>query len=208
MLSPYYNYLQWYVRGRRYSRREISPCYRLLYDQLADIALDGRSSAILEYGCGDAYLLRTIRARNSGVRLFGCDFSKTQIKSAKSLLQDATFDCQNVTSMTYADKAFDVAIGLSVLMYLNPHQLDAALRELRRTSRRIVLAEMSCRHFDEERARLFRAAQDGRFDYDYEKECRKAGFVDIRAGRCEHFWNPEINTLGEMGYSIIIANSD
>lgn len=207
LFSPYYNYVQWQFRGRKYSRRKISPCYQQLYDDVAETVLESRPHTILEFGCGDAYLLRTIRAHGKGERLYGCDFSRTQLKSAAALFPEAAFDLQNITSTTYSDKAFDVAVGLGVMMYLNPSQLGSALQELRRISQRIVLVEMSCRYLGEEQARRFKAEQDGRFDYDYEKECRRAGFANVYARRCEQFWNPQINTLGEMGYVIVVADS-
>lgn len=206
--TPYYNWLQWHLRGRKYSQRKVSPCYQQFYDELADLALNDSPSDILEFGCGDAYLLRKIHAKGTTARLYGSDFSRTQIKVASSLLPEAKFEFQDITATTYKDKAFDVAIGVSVLMYLNPAQLAVALKEIRRISRRFILAEFSCRYFSEEQARLFHEAQDGRYDYDYKNECSKAGFTNIMAYRCEQFWNPEINTLGEMGHSLIIAESE
>lgn len=204
--SAYFNALQWHIRGKKYSRREISSCYQQLYDDLADLALVGEPSNILEFGCGDAYLLRTIYARGRGAKLYGCDFSKTQLIAASALLNEAVFEVQNITSTTYRDKAFDVAIGVSVLMYLNPSQLTLALKEIGRISRRVILVEMNCWCFNEAQVKQFYAAQDGRFDHDYEKECMAAGFININVDRCEKFWDPEINALGEMGYAMITAD--
>lgn len=208
LFTPYYNSMQWHLRGKLYSQRDISSCYQKLYAELSDFVLCDNPSNVLEFGCGDAFLLRSIHARNQGIKLYGCDFSRTQLIKASTLLPDAIFEFQNIKSTTYADKAFDVAIGVGVLMYLNQNELSQALKELRRISRKVIIVEFSCRYFSEDKMKLFHNAKDGRFDYDYEKECFSAGFYEITARRCEHFWNPEINFLDEMGHSIVIASSE
>lgn len=203
--TPYYNRLQWWLRGRRYVTRKVSACYQCMYQELAHLCLQEQPAMLLEFGCGDAYLLRQIHARNTGIQLFGCDFSHTQLKEARNLLSEANFQYQDIRSTTYDDKAFGVAIGVGVLMYLTPRDLVRALAELRRISDTVISMEMDCRYLSKEKIEAFRGASDGRFDHDYEKGFRDAGFKNIQSRRIDAFWDPQINTLGEMGYGMIVA---
>ena len=205
--SPIYNFIQWHFRGKRYSEREISECYGLLYEDIANLILDLHPMSVLEFGCGDAYLLCTISSKTNNVSLSGCDFSKNQIKNVKFLLPNANFDLQNITATNYQANSFDVSVGLSVLMYLNPSQLTKALSELRRISRKVIAIEMSCKYFDQKQKEMFNDANDGRYDYNYSEEFLKAGFVNIEESRCDLFWDSKINHFNEMGYSIITADA-
>lgn len=203
--TPFYNRLKWWFRGQDYSDREISPCYQAMYHELAQLCLQARPVRLLEFGCGDAHLLRQISSNGCGIQLFGCDFSSTQLEGARSLLPEAKFELQDIRSTTYGNKAFSVAIGVSVLMYLSPRGLAEALAELRRISEIVISVEMDCRYLGKEKVEAFRNAADGRFDHDYPKAFDDTGFQTVESRRIEAFWDPQLNTLGEMGYGIIVA---
>ncbi len=203
--TPYYNRLQWWLRGRRYATREISACHQCMYQELAHLCLQEQPAMLLEFGCGDAYLLRQIHARNPGTQLFGCDFSQTQLKEAQKLLPEANLQYQDIRSTTYDNRAFGVAIGVSVLMYLSPRDLVRALTELRRISDTVISVEMDCRYLSKEKIEAFRRVADGRFDHDYEKGFSDAGFKNIQSRRIDAFYDPQINTLKEMGFGMIVA---
>lgn len=204
--SYYYNRLQWWLRGRSYKDREISACYEVMYQELADLCLKGQPGRLLEFGCGDAYLLRKIYEKTIDTQLFGSDFSETQVKAAQHLLPTAHFEWQDIRSMTYHDKSFDVAIGVGVLMYLAPSQLMQALKELQRISDTVISVEMDCLYFNEKQKESFRLARDGRFDHDYRKCFEEAGFNIIECRRIETFYDSEIS-IGEMGHGLIVAKS-
>ncbi len=205
--SPYYNRLQWYFRGLSYGSREISNCYLNLYDELCQLALVCKPSSVLEYGCGDAFFLRKLGALDPDVRLCGCDFSSSQLRFAKRLIPNGDLRLQDITETSYRDKEFDVVVGVSVLMYLNPLQLKMALRELGRIGGRVIIAEMSSANLCGDELESFFLAGDGRFDHDYFFELKNAGFTDIRFHRCGCFLDASTNTSGEMGYGIFSAKS-
>ena len=190
---------------KTYGQRNISGCYDSLYTELAKLILSKEPKVVLEFGCGDAYLLRRVRDLNNEIKLIGCDFSRSQIKNAKVLLKDAELDCQNIKATTYADNECDVAVGVSVLMYLNPEELHCALIEIKRISQIAIIVEYDCRYFNDDQKILFHSGNDGRFDYNFENECLKVGFTNVVSNRCEQFWDTDINVLGELGLSITIA---
>jgi len=204
-LTPYFNRLQWWWEGRSYAARNISACYRQMYQELARLCLEKQPATIMEFGCGDAYLLRQIHASRPQTKLFGCDFSKTQLREARKRLPDANFQYQDIRATTYEDKIFDVTIGISTLMYLTPQDLPKALKELGRISNTVISVETDSRYLSKKKKEELNNTADGRFDHDYQANFLSAGFKIVQSYRIECFWDPQINTLGEMGYGVIIA---
>lgn len=197
----------WEQRGLHYAERVLSPCYRLLYADLVDRTLAQQPQRVLEFGCGDAMFLRTLAAQAPTLTLSGYDYAASQIAAARTLLPGATFAVADITRLPEPDRTFDVAVGVGVLMYLMPAQLDAALGELARVSSCVIAAEMDCRFLSTAEKARFRRANDGRYDHDYAAAFAAAGYAVEVVEPVAPFFNPAVNTAGEMGYGLIVARS-
>lgn len=204
------NRVFWEIRGKTYSQEPMSAAYLSMYEELVALGTEVRPRSVLEFGCGHAYLLGRIAASaGPRVRLSGIDFSSSQLAQAKALLPDAAFTLQDLARpLEFPDKAFDLVLGVSVLMYLTEADARAAAAELHRVcGRRLMLAEFSRPHLDPEGQRRFDDARsyDGRQAHDYPRLLADAGFSSVEVRRFRGFTDPSLNKSGEMPQTLFLA---
>lgn len=201
----------WKKRGKDYAKEVQSESYRQMYDMIAALCLAEKPAHILEYGCGYGYLLKRtseLDKKREIQEYNGIDFSGTQIQNARINFPHGKFVQADLTKGLdfYANRKFDVVVGVGVLMYIQPDHIHAVIAELARVCRKkILLAEYYFKFLNQDiQARYLNANKhDGRCVYDYESLLKEHGFRDVKIERLKCFEDPSINTLNEMPQMLI-----
>jgi protein-L-isoaspartate(D-aspartate) O-methyltransferase len=90
---------------------------------------------ILDVGCGKAFLLHDLAQALPGLEIAGLDISDYALTHAKK--EARPFLTQgSATKLPYADASFDLVISITTLHNLPCDQLDLALREMNRVSKK------------------------------------------------------------------------
>ncbi|MBZ5557415.1 MAG: class I SAM-dependent methyltransferase [Acidobacteriia bacterium] len=208
-LASRYPSLYWLRRGRTYyQQREESACERLMHEAVLDRIAALKPSRLLEYGAGNGSFLRKIQARMPDVECFGVDFSASQLAVARAAMPGANLSVGNLTHLKFETGAFDVVVGLGVLIYVRPQDRRRVFGELRRVCRgHLVAVEYITKFFDAGMKARFDGARDFRYDYDIEQHVRDAGFDVLDAGKIAAAWDPATNPLGELPHGMIVARA-
>lgn len=88
---------------------------------------------VLDVGCGKAFLLYELAQVVPGLEVHGIDISDYAIQHAKPEVQDR-LQKASATQLPFEDDAFDLVYSINTLHNLYNYELDAALREMERTS--------------------------------------------------------------------------
>jgi len=125
----------WLKRGKNYINEDLSDAYRLMYDMLANLCLKEKPKKILEYGCGDGYLLKEIFLKNSGnlnIEYVGIDYSPTQIENVKKFFKEGNFFVYDLTKgiHQFKDGEFDMVVSYEVIEHLK--KPESFLKEIKR----------------------------------------------------------------------------
>lgn len=95
--------------------------------------------SVLEVGCAFGFLVRRLRA--DGYRVTGCDLSgyclAQAVPEAAGRLQAAS-----VLALPYRDRSFDLVLCFEVLEHLPEELIPAAIAELKRVSRGLLLVSV------------------------------------------------------------------
>jgi len=90
---------------------------------------------ILDIGCGKGFLLYDFTKVVPGVEVFGIDISSYAIANSKEEVSDR-LRVGNATSLPFPDRHFDFVYSITTLHNLHCYDLDKALREMRRVSKK------------------------------------------------------------------------
>lgn len=90
---------------------------------------------ILDVGCGKGFLLYDFTLVVPGVEVYGIDVSQYAIDNAKEEVRDR-LTVGNATKLPWPDRHFDLVYSLNTLHNLHCYDLDPALREIERVSKR------------------------------------------------------------------------
>jgi protein-L-isoaspartate(D-aspartate) O-methyltransferase len=90
---------------------------------------------VLDVGCGKAFLLYDLTQVVPGLEVRGLDVSRYAIERAKPEVQ-TWLDVGTAAELPYEDRSFDLVISINTLHNLYCYDLDKALREIERVSRR------------------------------------------------------------------------
>ena len=205
----------WLKRGKNYINEDLSDAYRLMYDMLANLCLKEKPKKILEYGCGDGYLLKEIFLKNSGnlnIEYVGIDYSPTQIENVKKFFKEGNFFVYDLTKgiHQFKDGEFDIVVGVDVLMYIQPALINNAISELHRICKnKLFLVEYYYKYLSDKKE-AYREAHfsDGRCIYDYAELLAKHGFKKINTVPIEFFTDKMINIQDEMAQTLVIAEKE
>lgn len=89
-------------------------------------------SAVLDVGCGKAFLLHELRALLPGIRLAGCDISRHALREAPESVRGDLFHHRAQDPLPFGDKAFDLVVSMGCLHNLRVFELSTALGEIQR----------------------------------------------------------------------------
>lgn len=90
---------------------------------------------ILDIGCGKGFLLYDFTKVIPGVEVFGIDISSYAIANSKEEVSDR-LQVGNATSLPFPDRYFDFVYSITTLHNLHCYDLDKALREMQRVSKK------------------------------------------------------------------------
>jgi SAM-dependent methyltransferase len=90
---------------------------------------------VLDIGCGKGFLLYDLTQAVPGLEVSGLDISRYGIENAKEEIRPR-LEAGNCTALPYPDHSFDLVLSINTFHNLRNFELDAALREMVRVSRR------------------------------------------------------------------------
>lgn len=108
---------------------------------------------ILDVGCGKGFLLYDFTKVVPGLELHGIDVSEYAIENAKEEIKDR-LQVGNATSLPYPDNYFDFVFSITTLHNLHCYDLDKALREIERVSKKSKYICVESYRNEEEKANL------------------------------------------------------
>jgi len=108
---------------------------------------------ILDVGCGKGFLLYDFTKVVPDLELHGIDISEYAIANAKEEIKDR-LQVGNATSLPYPDNYFDFVFSITTLHNLHCYDLDKALREIERVSKKNKYICVESYRNEEEKANL------------------------------------------------------
>ncbi len=108
---------------------------------------------ILDVGCGKGFLLYDFTKVVPDLELHGIDISEYAIANAKEEIKDR-LQVGNATSLPYPDNYFDFVFSINTLHNLPCYDLDKALREIERVSKKNKYICVESYRNEEEKANL------------------------------------------------------
>ena len=94
-----------------------------------------RGDKVLDVGCGKGFLLYDFTKVVPGVDVYGIDISDYATANAKQEIKPR-LQLGNANALPYPDNSFDLVVSITTLHNLYCYDLDKALREIERVSRR------------------------------------------------------------------------
>ena len=94
---------------------------------------------ILEIGCNTGANLIRIHEILSMVKLSGLDVSARCIKKAREFLPNVLFKTGDYHKLPFPDEYVDLVLADAVLMYSSPDQIDQAMKEISRVTKKYVV---------------------------------------------------------------------
>lgn len=92
---------------------------------------------LLEIGCSSGYYLEVLEIAGKSFRYRGCDYSEGFISLARSIYPDGTFDTEDATRLSYADREFDVVVSGCCLLHIPDY--GKAIAEAARVAKDFVI---------------------------------------------------------------------
>ena len=108
---------------------------------------------ILDVGCGKGFLLYDFTKVVPNLELHGIDVSEYAIATAKEEIKER-LQVGNATSLPYPDNYFDFVFSITTLHNLHCYDLDKALREIERVSKKNKYVCVESYRNEEEKANL------------------------------------------------------
>jgi len=118
--------------------------------QLINILKKLDFNSLLEVGCGPAPNLALIKKEFPKIKLAGTDINSKAIDFSKKKLPSIYFKKEEVESISYNDKEFDLILSDGLLIYINKDNIVKVKNELLRVAKKyIVLVEYQNKDDDE-----------------------------------------------------------
>ncbi len=108
---------------------------------------------ILDIGCGKGFQLYEISLLVPGVKIYGIDISSYAIENAKEEVKDR-LQVGNANHLPFPDGYFDLVFSITTLHNLHNYDLDKALREMERVSKKNKYLCVESYRTEEEKANL------------------------------------------------------
>jgi SAM-dependent methyltransferase len=116
--------------GFRYDGR-----YRPVADAIARHYGLKSGDSVLDVGCGKAFLLYELTQAVPGLNVRGLDISRYGVANAKPEVRPF-LQVGNAIELPFADNTFDLVISINTFHNLYCYELDRALREIQRVSKK------------------------------------------------------------------------
>jgi len=157
--------------------------------------------SLLEIGVGGgANLVNIVKTLKVQRQLGGIDINPDAIKTTSEVLKDAFLRVGSIEDLPVSDNMTDVLLTDMTLIYISPSEIDQAISELKRVSRRhIVLCELHSASFWR---RLSIRLTEGLYLHDYKKLLEKHGFYDVEFIKVKKEHWPESDL--QQDYAFII----
>lgn len=107
------------------------------------------NSKVLDVGCGKGFLLYEIKKILPNIKIYGFDISKHAIKNSKKEIRKDIFKHDVRKKFPFKTKKFDLVISLGCLHNLKVFNLEKALKEISRVSKRQYVMVESFRNDQE-----------------------------------------------------------
>lgn len=124
---------QKFINPNPIQRRFISDFQRKFLGILTEI----KPQSILEMGCGEGFLLSSIKKRFPSIPLLGEDNLETALTAGRTLWPDLDLRPGDIYQIDQPDHYWDVVIASEVLEHLD--RPEAALQEMKRVAKRYLL---------------------------------------------------------------------
>ena len=108
---------------------------------------------ILDVGCGKAFLLYDFTKVVTDLDLHGIDVSNYAIENAKEEIKDR-LQVGNATSLPYPDNYFDFVFSITTLHNLHCYDLEKAIKEIERVTKKNSYICVESYRTEEEKANL------------------------------------------------------
>ncbi len=111
---------------------------------LIETLLSGDDESFLEVGFGYGQNLHALRDLLGPKNIYALELNEERINATTSTLEDINFLKANIKKLPFTTKSVDVVFTSAVLLYLEPKEIEVALKELLRVAKkRVVLLEQS-----------------------------------------------------------------
>jgi SAM-dependent methyltransferase len=135
--------------GYRYIPGRWTPVAQAIVDHYGIKAGD----KILDIGCGKGFQLYEISLLVPGVEIYGLDISSYAIENSKEEVKDR-LQVGNANQLPFPDNYFDLVFSITTLHNLHNYDLDKALREMERVSKKNKYLCVESYRTEEEKANL------------------------------------------------------
>lgn len=109
--------------------------------------------AVLDIGCGKAFLLNELAKAVPGLAVRGIDISRYAIEHAPESVRK-NLDVGPATKLPYPDSSFDLVMSINTLHNLGIRDLEAAFEEIRRVGRGAAFIVVESWRDEREKANL------------------------------------------------------
>ncbi len=93
-------------------------------------------SKILDVGCGKGYLLKELKSKINGLKVYGFDISKYAIDNSHKEVKKDLYVHKAQSKFLYEDGFFDLVISLGTLHNLELFDLKVAIKEIERVGKK------------------------------------------------------------------------
>ncbi len=108
---------------------------------------------VLDVGCGKGYMLHDLTLSVPGIEVVGLDVSRYAISHGKEEVRPRLVQ-GSAAALPFADDSFDLVVSITTLHNLHNYDLECALREVQRVSRRHKYVCVESYRTEEEKANL------------------------------------------------------
>jgi len=102
-------------------------------------------SNILDIGCGKGFLMYELKKINPTFNVYGVEISKYAIRNSKVEIKKDILH-GNATSLPFKDNFFDLAFSINTFHCLHNYELEKALKEITRVSKKQLICVESYRN--------------------------------------------------------------
>lgn len=124
------SWIEEYVKSAEHPHRE------LILRAMRDLS---PIDSVLEIGCNAGPNLHRIQSVFPNAKLAGIDVNADAIARARKWMPDSVFKVGSGVAIPFNDQSFDVVLVDAVLMYSNPENFKATLKEINRVAKKGVI---------------------------------------------------------------------